>query len=217
MSKAIAVFDIDGTILRHGSAERMFIRYLRTRGELNLAHGVRFMNHFLATFPRNWIMATKGNRFYLKGKSGHRIEKLAEECFRKEIAPRISDVARRRIEEHRACGLEIVLLSGTLDVLLRCFREDLGADRAHGSTLKISDGRYTGDLCGVYPYGRAKAEMVRTYYGDGSYHLSASYAYADHISDFEFLGLFGHPALVNPTPRLMVKAKNKGITPVFFF
>ena len=88
MKKAIAVFDIDGTILRNTSAERIFVRYLLSVGELNLENGVNFMQHFLAIFPRNWVMATKGNWFYLKGKEANRIETLAEECFSTEIVPR---------------------------------------------------------------------------------------------------------------------------------
>ena len=216
MKKAIAAFDIDRTVLTGTSSERIFVRYLLSKGELNAVNGAYFVKHFLVTFPRNWTMASKGNKSYLEGESSSRIEKLAEECFVKEIVPKISDVARRRIEEHRACGLKIVLLSGTLDVLLQCFQEYLGADHAHGSNLEVSGGRYTGDICGIYPYGRAKAEIVRIYYGRDPYDLSASYAYADHISDFEFLGLFGHPAVVNPTPRLIAKAKRAGIDIVFF-
>ena len=156
-------------------------------------------------------MATKGNRFYLKGKDSARIEQLAEECFREEIVPRVSDVARGKMEEHRVNRLEIVLLSGTPDVLLRCFQEYLRADHAHGSTLTVVEGRYTGGLSGPYPYGRAKAEIVKAQYGPEAYDLSASYAYADHSSDFEFLRLFGHPTLVNPNPQLAAKAREMGM------
>ena len=217
MRKAIAVFDIDGTVLSDTSAERIFVRYLLARGALNVLNGAHFVKHFLTTFPRNGPMATKGNRFYLKGKGCDRMGKLAEECFGKEIVPKISEIARRKIEEHRACGLEIILLSGILDMLLRCFQEYLGAHRAYGSTLSVSDGRYTGDICGIHPYGRAKAEIVQTHYGCGSYDLSASYAYADHLSDLEFLGLFGHPALVNPSPRVIAKAKKEGMDTFLFW
>ena len=89
-------------------------------------------------------------------------------------------------------------------------------DHVHGSTLRISNGRYTGDICGMYPYGSAKAEIVQTHYSPGLYDLSASYAYANHVSDFEFLELFGHSALVNPTPWLISKARRRGIEVIFF-
>lgn len=216
MKKTVAVFDIDGTLLKGSSAERIFIRHLISKGELSVVNRAHLLKHFLATFPYNWTMATKGNKFYLEGKNSNRIEELGKECFHEEIAPKISDVARRKIEEHRTCGLEIVLLSGTLDVLLSCFQEYLNADRVHGSTLRIEDGRYTGEICGIYPYGSAKAEIVRANYSPDSYDLSASYAYANHVSDLEFLELFGHSALVNPTSRLITRAKRKGIDMVFF-
>jgi HAD superfamily hydrolase (TIGR01490 family) len=214
--KAVAVFDIDGTLLSGSSAERIFIQHLMSRGELSLVNAARFLKHLVVTLPRNWAMATKGNRFYLRGKSSRHIEELAGECFRRDIVCRISALACRKIEEHRASGLEIILLSGTLDVLLRLFQEYLEADHAHGSTLEVSGGRYTGAVCGVYPYGRGKAEIVRTEYGGGSYDLSASHAYANHVSDFEFLRLFGHSALVNPSPRLSAIAKARGIGTVSF-
>ncbi len=216
MRRALAVFDVDGTLLSGGSAERVFARFLVSRGEVGLVSVLRFLERFMVTFPRNWLLASRGNRFYLKGKSSQRIEELAEECFREQIVSRISELACRKIEEHRACGLEIVLLSGTLDVLLRRFQRHLEADHAHGSRLQVSDGRYTGGMCGIYPYGSGKAEIVRTHYGRGSHDLSASYAYANHISDVEFLRLFGHSALVNPNPRLALKAKAEGIGTVFF-
>ena len=216
MKKAIAVFDIDGTILKGTSAERIFVRFLLTRGELRLTDGINFVRHFLATFPRNWIKATKSNRFYLKGKKCDDVEALAEECFFSEIVSRVSTIARSKIEKHKSDALEIVLLSGTPDFLLRHFQEYLGADHAHGSMLTVSKGRYTGDIDGIYPYGSAKAEIVQTYYGSDRYDLSASYAYANHITDFAFLKLFGYPTLANPTPRLAAKAKEVGIITIFF-
>ncbi|MCK4349249.1 MAG: HAD-IB family hydrolase [Candidatus Krumholzibacteria bacterium] len=216
MKKTIAAFDIDGTILPRNSAERIFIKYLVNKGELRIADAVRYMMQLLMRLPRGWTDATKGNKSYLKGKSANRIDSLAEECFHEEIAPRISDRAREKIEEHRSRGEKIVLLSGTLDVLLERFTAHLGAEHSHGSTLVISDGRYSGGIDGIYPYGSAKAEIVQSNYSPDLYDLSASFAYANHLSDLEFLGLFGHPALANPNPLLAAEAKKRGIEIIHF-
>jgi CDP-diacylglycerol--glycerol-3-phosphate 3-phosphatidyltransferase len=172
---------------------------------------VRPAVHFIASFLRSWVMATRGNKYYLKGKDSERIRQLTEECFQAEIVPLISDPARRKIEEHRADGMDIVLLSGTLDVLLRCFQQHLKADHAHGSTPRVVNGCSTGEVEGVHPYGNGKAEIVLTHYGGSSYDLSSSYAYADRISDLPLLRLFGHPAFVNPNARMRAKAKALGI------
>lgn len=216
MKKTIAAFDIDGTILPRKSAERIFIRYLAVRRELHITDAVRYAMCLLAGLPRGWIRATKGNKSYLKGKSASRIDSLAEECFGEEIVPRISDRVREKIEERRSRGEEIVLLSGTLDLLLERFAAHLGADHSHGSNLIISGGRYTGEIDGIYPYGSAKAEIVRSNYSLDLYDLSSSFAYANHLSDLEFLQLFGHPALANPNPRLAIEARKRGIDIIHF-
>ena len=211
MKKAIAVFDIDGTVLKDSSAERIFVRYLLAKRELGLLGGIHFAIRFLSTSFRDWVSATKGNKSYLKGKSARQIDELAEMCFREKILPKISDWAIRQIEEHRKKGFEIVLLSGTLDVLLLRFQSFFHADHAHGSVLSVTNGNYTGDIRGVFPYGRAKAEIVRAAYASDPYDLSASYAYANHLSDLDFLELFGHPALVNPDSRTLDMSKNRKI------
>lgn len=208
MKKAIAVFDIDGTVLKNNSAERIFVRYMLARGELGMLGGIHFVIRFLSNSFVNWVRATKGNKSYLKGKSVRRIDELAEMCFREEIIPRIPDWAIRQIEEHRNEGLEIVLLSGTLDVLLSRLQRFFRADHSHGSALSVKDGCYTGDIHGVFPYGRAKAEIVRASYSSDAYDLSASYAYANHLTDLDFLELFGHSILVNPDSRTLKRVKN---------
>ncbi len=216
MKKTIAAFDIDGTILPGDSAERIFIRYLIGKGELRIADAARFAKRFLARLPSGWIAATKGNKSYLKGKSASRLDGLAEKCFHEEIVPRISGEAHGKIDEHRNRGEEIVLLSGTLGLLLGRFTAHLGADHSHGSTLVISDGKYTGEIDGIYPYGNAKAEIVRNNYSLDLYDLSASFAFANHLTDLEFLELFGHPFLVNPNSSLAAEAKKRGIDTIHF-
>jgi HAD superfamily hydrolase (TIGR01490 family) len=211
MKKAIAVFDIDGTILAGSTAERIFARYLITVGELGLAAGLGFASRFLSMWFRDWMLATKANKYYLKGKDCRRIEELARAAFEKAILPRISEMALRTIDEHRSGGLEIVLLSGTIDALIQRFQEYLGAHHAHGSTLAVSDGKYTGDISGIHPYGGAKTEVVRTFYGADPYDLSISYAYGNHATDLDFLSLFGHPMIVNPSNRLAKRARRAGI------
>ena len=216
MRKRLAVFDIDGTILKSTSAEKIFFRFLLSRGELHLAEGINFARRFLATFPRSWVLATKGNRSYLKGKDCDHVGMLADECFRNAIIPRILETAQKMIKKHKSNGFEIVLLSGTPDFLVHRFQEYLGADHAHGSTLEILKGRYTGNHVGLFPYGQAKAEIIKVHYGRDPYDLSVSHAYADHISDFEFLRLFGYPTIVNPSSQLAAKAKEFGIKTMYF-
>ncbi len=211
MKKPIAAFDIDGTLLPTASSERLFVRYLVSHGELTLTDAARFVARFLTTWPRDPIRATKANKAYLRGKPASRIQRLAADCFARQIIPAISSIARETVTEHKAAGREIVLVSGTIDVLLDLFEDHLDADHAHGTALEVMGGLYTGNIASPHLYGRAKADLVRAVYDTEKYDLGASYAYGNHETDLAFLELFGHPALVNPDARLAVDAERRGV------
>ena len=216
MKQAIAVFDIDGTILKGISGERLFLRYLLKKGELHTSDAVNCLIHFFTTFTFDWWLATKGNKNYIKNKNKKHIERLAEKCFKEKIIPRISQNAQKKIDEHREAALKIVLLSGTPDFLLRFFHSHLKADFSHGSNLTVDNDVYTGKINGTFPFGKAKARIIKNNYPAESYDLSASYAYADHYTDFHFLNLFGHPFIVNPDSRLKTGFQKRGISPIMF-
>lgn len=203
-----AVFDVDGTILRGRSAERTFILQLFRRGVLGGAAVARYLGRFVATFPRDGVLAFY-NRTYLRGKSRELCEEIAEECFQESLRPRISPDAVRTIERRRAAGHEIVLLSGTLDFLLERFRREVGADRARGTVLEAVDGVYTGEVIGPFVHGPGKVEVVRREMA-ACYDLEGSWSFADSRADFEMLRLFGHPVLVNATGRLARRGREAG-------
>jgi len=211
MKKTIAVFDIDRTVLKGTSAERILIGFLKEKGVLTFAHKLNYAKRLLKIYPQNRVMAVKGNKYYLKGMDRDRFDELAKECFEKEIVLRISEEAVKKIEEHRAEGREIVLLSGTLNILMSFFHEHLKADKSLCSDMEVMEGKYTGDIIGRFPYGGTKADIIRMNYHGEEYDFSASYAYADHKTDLEFLRIFGHAYIVNPDPKLEAKAKKMGI------
>jgi putative phosphoserine phosphatase/1-acylglycerol-3-phosphate O-acyltransferase len=211
MPRAIAVFDVDGTIVPGASCELLFVRHLVRKRALRAAAGGRWLSAFLGTRPSRWKRLLLENKAYLGGQRVEDVDRLAGECFTREIARRISPRARARIEAHRAEGLEIVLLSGTLRCLLDRVGRELGADRLHGTDLEVRDGRLTGAIAGVHPWGGTKRDIVLQHYGGAAFDLTSSHAYADRASDLPFLEVFGHPAAVNPTAALRRRAAERGI------
>ena len=216
MKKTIAVFDVDRTIIKGTSCERLFVDYLRNKGVIGFSQKFSFAKRFIFTIFRNKIMATKGNKYYLKGLEKQKTDEMAKEFFNVEIIPRISEDAVKKIEEHRKEGMEIVLLSGTLEVLMKLLQKHLNVERVHCSDMEIVEGKYTGDIIGKFPFGSAKADIIRMNYSSDKYDLSASYAYGDHPTDLGFLQVFGHGFIVNPDAKLEQKAKKKGVGVVRF-
>ncbi len=201
-----AIFDVDGTLMR-GSTERIFIRYLIERGEIGIG---RLLATIPASLKGNPFLASKRNKLYLKGMEVQKGRDLALRCFRERILPRLSPLMREVVEGHSREGAWIILLTGSLDFLVEPLRAYLKAHRAIATRLEVRDGRFTGRIDGVHPYGREKVRLLRGVAEGGRVDFSISYAYGDSFSDRGVLGVVGNPVAVNPDPLLRLLADRKG-------
>src|SRR5574337_1790613 len=91
--KKAAIFDIDGTILRNISSERVFFRYLIEKGIVTSKDLLQFANMFLNNLLRFKGLYVRKNKYYLKNKEYEKIVSNINECFKKRISPYISTVA----------------------------------------------------------------------------------------------------------------------------
>jgi HAD superfamily hydrolase (TIGR01490 family) len=125
------------------------------------------------------------------------------------VDPLVYAEAADLIEEHRAAGREIVIVSSSGAEMVEPIGEMLGVDRVVATRLVVEDGRYTGDI-DFYAYGENKAEAVRRLAAEGGYDLADCYAYSDSITDLPLLAAVGHPTAVNPDRGLRKAALERG-------
>ncbi len=211
MSRRLALFDVDGTLLA-GSCERHFLRWLLARGELKVADGLRTLFRCLKYWPRDPVAALKANKVHYRNKSVEQFENLAVQFVQEDLVPRLRPAMTAMMEMHHRQGEEVALLSGAPDLILTPLARHLLVNVAIPSTLERRSGRFTGELAGPHPWGRIKAAIVRERFPVPDWDLESSYAYADHPSDLELLALFGHPVLVHPSRRLTQCGKRLGMT-----
>ena len=209
-----AIFDVDGTLIAGATLERIFIRFLRRRGELGLRELINWIGTTIkaAAFKdrarrRPHMKAIKG---YLRGKDSTHYRRLARECFESEIEPRLSEEAINRLRWHQNAGHFVILLSGTLDMLLEPLAERLGVYARIGSELEIEEKRFTGRLSGAHPFGQVKAECLATINRVSYFDLKHSFAYADSFADRHLLAMVGHPVATNADLGLRKIAENRG-------
>ena len=196
--RSCAIFDLDGTIIDN-SSERVFLKYLLESGELPF----RNLSQWLLDFIRiQDLRQAKANKVYLKGLDYQHIHNLAQICFTERLVDRISPKVFDLIESHRAQGRAIVILSGSLELLVRFFYEHLKADLMVGYALEVVGGAITGRGVGLNPYGENKAKLVQGLAETHNFDLSESYVYGNHHSDAHKLKRVGHPVAVNPDRKL---------------
>jgi HAD superfamily hydrolase (TIGR01490 family) len=201
MSRVAAIFDVDQTLVQ-GCTERLFFRYLLRHGLLSVPQALAYLGYL--AFNPQLRFEDKG---YLEGMPVPEVMRLARQCYREEIAPRVSRQAHDCVLEHQSRGHAVVLLTGSLSFLLLPLKEELGAGWLIATEVGRDDGAFTGRIQGVHPRGPNKLRLLKDLALAQGWDLHNSYAYGDHIQDAHLFRHIGHPVAVNPSWRLKRQAR----------
>ncbi len=203
METVAAIFDVDKTLVQ-GSTERLFFKYLLRHNKLKATQAMAYLAR-LASRP--------GDRFrdksYLKGLPVEETKALARRCYEEMIAPRLSPQALACLEEHKAKGHRILLLTGSLSFLIMPLKETVQADWLIATEPAHDNGCFTGEIAGLHPRGKNKELLLSDLSRQQGLDLSQSYAYGDHFEDRSLFSRVGHPVAVNPSWRLKRLARKR--------
>lgn len=144
-----------------------------------------------------------------RGLPADAVKARAKECFQAVIEPWLFPKALAYLEALRADGCRVVLVTGSLDFLMRPLAEKLRAELISPS-LEERDGRFTGKLKGEPLAGAAKAVAIRAHSQTQGIDLAQSQALGDAWGDLPMLEAAGHPVAVNPDARLSRLAAQRG-------
>ncbi len=208
--KSAAIFDIDGTILRNVSSERVFFHYLLDKRIVTFKDLLRFANVFVNNLLFLKGLYVRKNKYYLKSKAYEEVFSPIHinECFEERIAPYVSVAALEEIHRLKGAGYFIILLSGTLSPLVECFRKYCNADIGVGTSLAVdNEGLITGEIDGIHSYSNGKVQIVNRLAAEHNIDLSSSYAYANQYLDIKFMRMVRHPIAVNASLMLLLHAK----------
>lgn len=197
-----AFFDLDRTLIPHKSSEFMFVRYLVSINVINAADILRAFFFGLAGITGGWGQAVVRNKYYFRGKKSDEIENYAKKYFHDKIDSLVSGEAIKKINEHRAAGDLLLMISGAPYFIVNEISAHLGFDNFKGTDLEREGNVFTGKIGGVHPYGPSKAKILEYFKEKYSIDLSLSSAYADHFSDRFMLEMTGNPNAVNPDRKL---------------
>lgn len=201
--KKAAIFDIDGTIIKNISSERVLFRYLIEKRIVTSKDLFQLASAFINNLLRLKGLYVRKNKYYLKNKEYEKIVSTVKECFKERISPHISIAALNEIDRLKNEGYVIILLSGTLSPLVECFKKHCNADIGIGTNLFVNEaGRITGEINGIHSYSSGKAKIIKRLVEEHNIDLSSSYAFANQYLDVKFMRMVGYPVAVNATPML---------------
>lgn len=207
---ALAVFDLDGTVIATNIVQQYFavVRATRPRRVWPAEIG-----GLLTSLP-GYLRAEQRDRSELIRLVNRRYEGYREQDLRelmngelgRKIRASIRPEALEVIERHRAAGHRTVLVTGALDVLVEPLA-DLFDDVVATHMDAGADGVMTGYLATPPLVDEARANWLRKYADHHGADLKASYGYGDSHADAAWLSLVGTPTAISPDLGLFSVAK----------
>ncbi|HEY6685631.1 MAG TPA: HAD-IB family hydrolase [Propionibacteriaceae bacterium] len=225
-SAALAIFDLDGTIMSTNVVEQYLWARLpelsRTQQLAEVGQVMRHLPSYLRAEQRDRGTFLRAVYRRYRGADLAALERFVDTSMAPQILSRLSPEAVRRIREHRAAGHTTILITGVVRPLTRPLQPlfdvivaaDLGVDE---------EGRCTGFLTGPPVVGESRAAWLKHHATQHGIELDRSFAYADSHSDLPMLETVGNAVAVSPDIALMraatrsqwsvVEWKIKPITP----
>ncbi len=210
-----AFFDVDGTLTRTNLMSALGY-YLQS--QQNPLFGALRMAREVARLPLlTWAEAFDRGSFNeqlfaaYKGMTDDRLYVLADEVVDRVLVPNMFRNARMLVQDCIKDGLTVVLISGSPDFLVKPFGQRLGVDPdfCFGNRLEFIRNVCTGRILPPVLAGPRKAGLMRELAEANGWKLGDCYAYSDDTADAPMLSMVGHPAAVNPGPRLRMMAQSQ--------
>jgi len=236
-----AFLDLDGTLVALPSLEKRFFRMLRCRRAIPGRNYFLWLSEAIRLAPRGMSAILQANKMYLHGvqildergegdgdilrwhKDGQQAGGQASAPPRHNPrlpVPAFFAQAVERVAWHAKQGHEIVLISGTLEPLVRgaarALETELAARginvriRVFATRLEEMSGTWTGRVLGGAMFGEAKAHAAMRLALEMRLDLERCYAYGDSLQDRWLMEAVGRPAAVNPSNDLASFVRTRG-------
>ncbi|TAL11278.1 MAG: HAD family hydrolase [Nitrospirae bacterium] len=209
-SRIAAFFDLDNTIVPGPAIEYPYVRLLWRQGLVGPRDLVRSAAVLLRNVPPLSFDPLRRFKAYLAEKPIADVEASAQNFFWEHVCPRISERARGALEEHRAQGHRLILITGSPDFMVGPLAIYLKIDQVVAGRLERAGGTFTGRMIEPYPYRHGKRLAAERLAAEQDLDLGASYMYGDSPGDLPILEAVGHPRVVNPIRGMRRIAGRRG-------
>lgn len=213
--KPFAAFDVDGTIFKSSLAEKVIESCIhaglfkpeafeksedyRKRWQNSNNEGVyqAYLHHLIGGFIDQ-----------IAGKPVKEFNEITNEMLREQRVRRYA--FPRKLIDRLQASHHIVVISGSPDVIVRPFLEDLDVHTVYGTELHIKKDHFTGAVAPI----RDKATVIDRLLEHGVVTSAGSMAIGDTIADFPMLDMADTPILFNCSRTLKNAGEGFGWTRV---
>jgi phosphatidylglycerophosphatase C len=186
-SRPLAVFDLDGTLIRGDSFLPFVLGYARSRRRL---WPFLTLPVYLGLYASRLMSDRSAKQRVLvsclRGEAKLTVAGHAERFCNRWVRPRLRDNVVARLREHQLAGHRVVLLSASPDVYVPAIGKYLGIDEVLCTRVRGDADSWEGHIDGLNCKGEAKVRLLCEYLGVDRW-PGESFAYGDSKSDLPVL------------------------------
>jgi HAD superfamily hydrolase (TIGR01490 family) len=209
---ALAIFDLDNTLLG-GDSDHAWGEFACEIGLVDADSYGRANDAFYQDYLAGELDIESYVRHALAPIAGREPSVIAEwheQFMRRKIEPMLLPAAQALIEQHRARGDRLLIVTATNRFITGPIAARLGVADLLACEGEIVDGRYTGEPTGILTYAQGKVTRLQHWLDQEGLDLVDSWCYSDSHNDIPLLECVEHPVAVDPDETLLAYARKKG-------
>lgn len=196
MSRPLAVFDLDGTLVRGDTFLPFLVGYAIRRRRLRALLGLPFhLALYLGRLRSDHDTKERLTVAFFRGETRAEIARHAARFCEQWVPRRLRPDLVLALREHQAAGHRVVLLSASPDLYVEEIGRLLGVEHVVCTRIALREDCCDGQIVGRNCKGEHKVALLREALGIDR-PPAGSYAYGDSPSDRSILGWVDHGFLV---------------------
>jgi len=209
---ALAIFDLDNTLLR-GDSDHAWGQFLIESQVVDGPEYERENERYYAQYQAGTLDILEFLAFALRPLSLHdraTLDSWHRQYMKTKVLPMITPVARALVEEHRARGDTLLIITATNRFVTGPIAREFNIPYLIATEPEERDGRFTGKVAGTPCYREGKVIRLNSWMAEHNQSLKDSCFYSDSHNDLPLLQLVPHPVAVNPDAVLQREALARG-------
>jgi phosphatidylglycerophosphatase C len=196
-AQTLAVFDLDGTLIRGDSFLPFVVGYARARRRLRpLVTLPLWLSLYAARLVPDHRAKERVLVSFFRGECPARVGEYAATFAESWVRPRLCQPVFARLADHLSAGHRVILLSASPDLCVEAVGRTLGIGEVLCTRTRRTPTACEGELDGPNCKGEQKLVRLRAHLGMDAWG-GASFAYGDSSSDLPVLRWATHGFLVD--------------------
>lgn len=206
---ALALFDLDNTLL-NGDSDHGWGMHLAKVGAVDTAEQTLKQDQFYQQYCDGTLDILEFCEYQFAVFTQHSLQQLNEwhaDFMANTIEPMIQTGKASLLEQHRAAGDDIIIITATNDFVTAPIAARLGVNTLIATQAEKINGQFTGKVAGTPCFQQGKVTRLQEWLKNNNKDLNDSVFYSDSINDLPLLELVDTAIAVTPDDRLRAHAE----------